>query len=113
MKIQFKRAETCDVCIAPAYWKFEADDELGITEKPVRLCSEHLNLLVLFSLGYLTEETKKKMVRELNTEVKNLEKRLLEKDDDWIAAIQEVIDTNGECIHSDELQKLKERTKTN
>jgi hypothetical protein len=67
MGISFKRAETCDVCIAPAYWKFESDDELGITEKPIRLCCEHLNALVLCSLGHLTEETKKKILEEITT----------------------------------------------
>ena len=42
-------------------------------------------------------------------EIAKLKARLLIKDDDWIAAIQEVMDINGEWVHSDELQTLKEQ----
>ena len=69
VRVVFKRAETCDVCIAPAFWKFEAEDELGITEKPVRLCKEHRNMLILIllvSTGDWTDETKKRIIEELN-----------------------------------------------
>jgi N-acetyl-beta-hexosaminidase len=46
---------------------------------------------------------------KLSQEIAELKARLLNKDNDWIAAIQEVIDVNGEWVHSDELQTLKKQ----
>ena len=52
------------------------------------------------------------IIKEKDQEIAELKARLLNKDDDWIAAIQEVIDINGEWVHSDELQTLKEQEPT-
>jgi len=66
----FGRAECCDLCVSPAFWKFSN----GFDE-PIRLCEEHLVWMIKVSLGFAISHDKdlieflKKTIKEKGKEL--------------------------------------------